>query len=346
VSSNAKTVSESWVDLAELLAQARVLERTGARHDAESAYDALIVAAARQENQAVLSEAFRHRAVLAHQAGDSARARSYLRQSYAAATLIADHRLSAEALNTLGGLELETRNLAAAELALTEAAALASKDAAVLARVSQNLGIVANIRGDHAAAQSYYERSLTAYETLEDQHGSAIARHNLGMLSADRGDHLQASAHFQACERLAEASGNAHLQALCLVNHAEVMLALGDVSEARSALETAGKTLEALGAEFDAPDVLRVLALCDRADGLTREAEERLVRARQLARAADARLTEAEVDRDLGRLYAETGRLDEAEISLDHAVRTFAELGAALDADSTGRELASLTRSR
>jgi tetratricopeptide (TPR) repeat protein len=346
MSSKGNAASESWVDTAELLAQARVLERTGARHAAESAYDAVIVAAARQENQAALSEAFRHRAVLAHQAGDSARARSFLRQSYAAATLIDNHRLAAEALNTLGGLELETRNLAAAELALTEAAALASKDAAVLARVSQNLGIVANIRGDHAAAQGYYERSLMAYETLEDAHGSAIARHNLGMLSADRGDHVQASAHFQACERLAEAGGDAHLHALCLVNHAEVMLALGHAAEARAALDTAGKTFEALGAEFDVPDVLRVLALCDRADGLTGEAEERLVRARQLARAADARLTEAEVDRDLGRLYAATGRREQAEIALDHAMRTFAGLGAVLDAESTERELASLTGSR
>lgn len=331
------------VDTAALLVQALGFERGGALRDAEVAYDAVIVAAARQGDQARLAEAFRRRAVLAHQAGDSARARSGLQQSYAVATLLGDRRLTAETLNTLGGLELETRNLAAAEAALAEAAALASDDPAVLARVSQNLGIVANIRGDHAAAEAYYRRSLDSYEALADAHGSAIARHNLGMLAADRGDYVQALAHFRACERLAETSGDAHLGALCLVNHAEAMLALGRTSEARDALQAADRKLEAIEAHFDAPDVQRVLALCDRADGLLAQAESRLVRARELARITDARLTEAEVDRDLGRLYAETGRLGEAESALRDAALAFAELGAAADADTTQRELAALS---
>ena len=75
---------------------------------------ALIVAATRQRDHATLSAAFRHRAVLAHQAGDTVRARGALQQSYAVATILGDRRLTAETLNTLGGLELETRNLAAA----------------------------------------------------------------------------------------------------------------------------------------------------------------------------------------------------------------------------------------
>lgn len=334
------------MDTAALMARARTYEHSGARHEAEAAYDSLIVAAARQEEPALLAEAFRRRAVLAHQAGDSARARSGLQQSYALATLLGDRRLTAETLNTLGGLELETRNLAAAEAALAEAAALARDDPAVLARVSQNLGIVANIRGDHATAEACYARSLAAYEALSDADGSAIARHNLGMLAADRGDYLQASAHFHACGRLAEASGNAHLGALCLVNHAEVMLALGRTDDARAALQAAERAFEALDAHFDAPDVQRGIALCDRADGLLAQAESRLVRARELARLTDARLTEAEIDRDLGRLYAETGRMADARAALHEAAAAFTALGALADADKTRRELTALSPAR
>lgn len=223
---------ESWVDPAVLLAQALAFERSGSRCEAEAAYNALIVIAARQEDQATLAEAFRRRAVLAHHAGDSSRARSALHQSYAVTSVLGDRRLAAETLNTLGGLELETRNLATAELALTEAASLASEHPEVFARVSQNLGIVANIRGDHAAAAMHYRRSLDAYERLADAHGSAIARHNLGMLAADSGDYAEASAHFEACQILAQTSEDAHLGALCLVNHAELMIALGRTAEA------------------------------------------------------------------------------------------------------------------
>ena len=201
---------------------------------------------------------------------------------------------------------------------------------------------MANIRGDHSAAEERYRHSLAAYEALSDQHGSAIARHNLGRLAADRRDHVLAIGHYEACQALAEASGDAHLGALCLVNHAEALLALGQVAAARDTVQAAGRIFATLGSHFDTPDVQRVLALCDRADGLMAQAEARLVHAGELARITDARLTEAEVARDLGRLYAETGRLPQAHASLQEAMRGFAGLGAMADVEATERELAAL----
>jgi tetratricopeptide (TPR) repeat protein len=333
---------DGWVDTAAFLARAEAYERTGSPRNAEDAYNALIVSAARQGDQAMLAEAFRRRAILAHQGGDSTRARSALQQSYAITTLLGDRRLAARTLNTLGGLELETRNLDAAEAALTEAATLAGDEPILVARVFQNLGIVANIRGDHGAAEVNYLRSLAAYEGLGDTNGSAISRHNLGMLAADRGDHQQALEHYKKCGTLARQSGDEHLGALCRVNAAEALLALGRGKDARRAVEEAQHTFESLESHFDAPDTQRVLALCDRADGLLRQAESRLLRARELARIADARLIEAEVTRDLGRVYAESGRLGEAQAAFSEAAQTFAELGAEADRESTERELAGL----
>jgi tetratricopeptide (TPR) repeat protein len=328
-----------WVDTTALLTQARAYELAGSVRHAEAAYGTLIVAATRQKDYATLATAFRHRAVLAHHAGDTVRARSALQQSYAVATILGDRRLTAETLNTLGGLELETRNLAAAEAALLEAEALASEEPAVLARVEQNLGIVANIRGQHDAAEAHYRRSLAAYEALPDPHGSAIALHNLGMVAADRGDLGQAAAHYDACELLAEASHDTHLFALCLLNRAEVLIALGRSAEARRDVESAERCFHALGAHFDAADVHRVLGLCDRAEGLLGQAEVRLAQARELANITGARLTEAEAARDLGRLYAETGRMKEAQTALREAAQAFEGLGAAADAKATEREV-------
>ena len=116
------------MDTAAFLARAEAYEKSGSPRNAEDAYNSLIITAARQGDQAMLAEAFRRRAILAHEAGDSAKARSALQQSYAVTTLLGDRLLSARTLNTLGGLELETRNLDAAEAALTEAAALAGDD--------------------------------------------------------------------------------------------------------------------------------------------------------------------------------------------------------------------------
>jgi tetratricopeptide (TPR) repeat protein len=331
-----------WVDTTALLNQAQAYELAGSLRHAEAAYNSLIVAATRQQDHATLSVAFRRRAVLAHQSGDTARARSALQQSYAVATMLGDRRLTAETLNTLGGLELETRNLEAAEQALLEAEALASADPTILARVEQNLGIVSNIRGDLELAETHYRRSLAAYEALPDPHGSAIAHHNLGMLAADRGDFAKASEHFATCEELAEASRDMHLVALCLLNHAEVLVALNQPVNARRNAEEAERMFQGLGVYFDACDVHRVLALCDRAEGQLGQAEARLMQARELARQTGARLTEAEVLRDLGRLYGETGRKTEGVALLREAARAFAGLGARGEAGATESEAARL----
>jgi tetratricopeptide (TPR) repeat protein len=337
--SDARRPADAWVDVPELLRQAREFEFAGHLRAAEAAYDALIVSAARQDDYPSLAEAFRRRAVMAHQGGDTPKARSGLQQSYAVATMLANRRLMAETLNALGGLELETRNLVAAEAALSEALALADDYPPVLARVAQNLGIVANIRGDLAAAEMHYRRSLAAFEALNDRRGSAITLHNLGMLAADRGTHAEACALYTECERLADAVGDAHLAALCRLNHAESLVAIGAVAEGRATVERAGRMLEAIGSRFDAPDVDRVLARCERAEGCDAEAEARLRRARELAQRADARLTAAEIARDLGRLYAETGRRALARIAFLEAVQVFGDLGAASEAHATRREL-------
>jgi tetratricopeptide (TPR) repeat protein len=331
-----------WVDTAALLNQAQAYELAGSIRHAEAAYNSLIVAATRQQDHATLAVAFRRRAVLAHQSGDSARARSALQQSYAVATMMGDRRLTAETLNTLGGLELETRNLAAAEQALLEAEALASQDPTILARVEQNLGIVSNIRGDLDIAETHYRRSLAAYEALPDPHGSAIAHHNLGMLAADRGDFAKASEHYATCEKLAEDSRDLHLVALCLLNHAEALVALNRPTVARQNAEAAERMLQGLGVHFDAGDVHRVLALCDRAEGHLQQAETRLMQAQELARQTGSRLTEAEVLRELGRLYGETGRKAEGMALLREAARVFAGLGARGEAGTTESEAALL----
>jgi tetratricopeptide (TPR) repeat protein len=162
------------------------------------------------------------------------------------------------------------------------------------------------------------------------------------MLAADRGAPEQAAAHYDACERLAEAGNDRHLVALCLLNRAEVLLALARSAEARRDVAAAERAFESLGAHFDAADVLRVLALCDQAEGLLGMAEARLQQARELADITGARLTEAEATRDLGRLFAVTGRKTLARLALDEAARAFDGLGAMAEVELTERELAVL----
>jgi len=325
-----------------LLKDARGRETSGCMTEAIARYESVITAAERSGEEAVLVEALRRVAVVRHHQGDHMRARVDCRRSYGLARALGNDLLAAEALNTLGGLDLTTGFLEDARRAFVRALELGGADRALRARVEQNLGIVSNIRGDLDLAETHYRRSLVAYEALPDPHGSAIAHHNLGMLAGDRGDFAKASDHFTICEKLAEDSRDLHLVALCLLNHAEVLVALNRPTVARQNAEAAERMFQGLGMHFDAGDVQRVLALCDRAEGQVRQAEARLDQARELARQTGARLTEAEVLRELGRLYRETGRAAEGAALLREAARAFAGLGARGEAGATESEAALL----
>src|SRR5216110_2340399 len=128
---------------ADLLAAARRGERTGCMAEAIDGYEAAIAEAER--------------------AGEGA-------------------LLAAEALNTLGGLDLAAGSLAQAATTFLRALDLGGSSRRLRARVQQNLGIVANIQGELSEALARYERSLAAYRECGDDHGCAIAYHNLGMV--------------------------------------------------------------------------------------------------------------------------------------------------------------------
>jgi hypothetical protein len=96
---------------AELLRLAQNRELCGFLDDAAKGYEAAAVIAERQGNRAVLAAALRHRAVLHHHASESHEAARLCRRSFELAEALGHEGLAAEALNTLGGLELETGEL-------------------------------------------------------------------------------------------------------------------------------------------------------------------------------------------------------------------------------------------
>src|SRR2546429_158168 len=88
-------------------------------------------------------------------------------------------------------------------------------------------------------ALACYARSLEAYKSCKDEHGSAIAYHNLGMVSAQRQLLDEADRYFTQSYEIAVRVQDTYLQGLCLLNHAEVYFARERYEEARRNAETA-----------------------------------------------------------------------------------------------------------
>src|SRR6266540_1545856 len=96
----------------ELLRLARERQIAGELVEAVDGYAVAAAAAEREGDGSTLAQALRLQAVVVHIRGDSSRARALCARSSSIARGLGDERLVSEALNTMGGLELEAGALA------------------------------------------------------------------------------------------------------------------------------------------------------------------------------------------------------------------------------------------
>ncbi|HYK12047.1 MAG TPA: tetratricopeptide repeat protein, partial [Gemmatimonadales bacterium] len=287
----------------DLLLEARGQERAGCMPEAVSTYEAAITAAERAGEVKVLAEALRRLAVVRHNQGDSSVGRELVRRSHSVARADGNALLAAEALNTLGGIELQAGELEAARAALSQALVEGGQFQALRARVQQHLGIIANIQGDMDAALSHYSGSLESYQGANDEHGCAIAYHNLGMISADRDLLPDADRYFTQSYDIAHRAGDVSLQGLCLVNHADVDIQRQMFEEARRKAEAALVLFDQLGDRGSKSTAYRVIGMVYRETGKAPLAESRLKSSIELASTVGYVLSEAESTRELAILY-------------------------------------------
>ncbi len=316
------------------LEEARRHERNGRVSQAIRSYEA----AAAGDAPRVTVESLRRLAVMHHQSNRREDALRYCRLSYEGACRLDDHQLMAEALNTRAGFDLEAGAYDSARQAYTEALRLGGGSLALRGRIQQNLGILANIRGDLSQAAAHYGDSLDAFRAMGDERGCAIAYHNLGMLSADRERWEEADEHFRRTLEIAEAIGDVQLRGLGLLNRTEVLLAVQQYQDARQSAEAALTIFDRLGAKDGKAAAYRFLGMLYRETGSPALAEARLRQAMELASQWHYPLEEAEATRELAVLCQGVGRNQEALRLLNGAHRLFRRLEAAGDVvDIAGR---------
>jgi putative nucleotidyltransferase with HDIG domain len=315
----------------DLLAEARARERAGCIPEAIEYYQAAASEAERGGERSVLAEALRRLAATRHRRNEASAARELCQRSYQVASGAGHTLLAAEALNTLGVMDLEEGALETARQTFDRALALAGDLLALRARVEQNLGIIANIRGDLDAALGHYGRSLDAYREAGDEHGCAIAFHNLGMVSADRELWADADRFFEESRGIAERSGDVHLQGLCLVNHGEVHVFCQRYEQARTNAESALVIFDQIGERGAKADAYRIIGMVYRETGRLALAESRLRSSIELATSSGSVLREAEACRELALLYRAMGRNQDALTLLNRAYRLFGRLDARIE---------------
>ena len=315
----------------QLLQEGRHHDLAGRPAEAMACYAATIDLTAAGEEPRVRAEALRRLAVLHHLRAEPQVARELCHRSCDVAVEAGAEDLAADACNALAGFALERGDLTEAQDRYTAALHLAGENITLIGKIEQNLGIVANIRGNWSEALDHYTRSLAAYEVSADDRGCAFAHHNLGMIHADRKQWQEADRHYQTSQALAEAAGDRHLGGIATMNRAEVRLAQGDDEGARQGAEQALMIFTEVEARRHKAGAHRLLGMVYCKRGEVALAESHLRSALEIAAAACAPLIEADAAKELATLYQRQGRRDDAFGLLNLARELYGQLRARVD---------------
>lgn len=310
--------------------------------EAAAEYEAAVRAAEEDGEDRILVEALRGLAVVRHKSGNDVEAHALCHRAFSAASATGDPLLAAEALNTRASIDLTAGQIAAASEGYRQALAFKFDSPKLRARIEQNLGIIANIRGDLNAALNHYTRSLEAFRAAQDDAGCSMAYHNLGMISADRARWDDAERYYAQSLELALALGDEQIRAQCLLNRTEVLLARNKFAEARQSAESALGIFNQIGGERHKADAYRFLGVVYRETGSRALAEARFKAAIEVAQRIQNPLAEAEASRELAQLYRSTGRNQDSLRLLNASHRLFGRVDARVDLVDVTRKTADL----
>lgn len=247
-----------------------------------------------------------------------------------------DRLLLRRAVNLAGIIQFEAGKIAEAEHRFLELLEIAANDSddEFAARACNNLGAVANLRGQRDRAIPYYTRAIAAYQRLGWIRGLAQSHYNLGISLRDAGYDADADAHFRRAMDFGSESNTEEVIALAEVERANLRVRSRDGALATELGRRALERFQRISDPTGAAQAIRVLGLAARVDGLEDEAETRLDEALRLANTHSDVLLRAEVQRDRGFLLRDTGRVEQAKTALAAAAEDFDLVGAAADAEA------------
>ena len=322
-----------------LLDAASAQERAGLWDDAarnlEQAYEGALRAS---DSEGVLEAVVRLAYCHSH-AGQHVAAEEGFALALEISRLHGSDRMVGRALNGMGNIARWRGDLREAERLFREARDLgvAAQDAVLAGETEQNLGIVANIRGDLQEARTHYLSGLAHVERGGSDRGRIAVLNNLGMLHVDLGELTAAGEYFDRALEICRSSGDVVRAGVIHINRAELYLAAGDLVKARESCDEGFEIFSRVGDILHQAEALKFYGVIYRKSGKPHLAVIHLQRAVEIAASRDT-LLEAEAQRELALVLRELGRNGDALSALNRSHTLFTGLQAEADtADIQGR---------
>ena len=241
-----------------------------------------------------------------------------------------DSRLYRRIVNLRGIVEVELGNLLEAErlLARVQSSAEVAGDQRYIGYATLNRGIISEINGFSERAITAFERARLAFQKLGDQAAIAGCAHNIGMAYRRLTNFSAAESQFTIALDYFEKNGSKEELLASSLERALVLAMRGELQLAESTARIALEWSEEMDNERLVGEAVRVLGCTAlRSHDLT-TARSMLKRALAIARSGQLRLLQAEVLIELGTVERMDGQIEESEVLLEQAARTFSGMGA------------------
>jgi diguanylate cyclase (GGDEF)-like protein/putative nucleotidyltransferase with HDIG domain len=318
---------------AELIEGAQEKEREGNRLAARVAYERALWQIRTQDEARAASNVIRWIARSYQIDGDDEAAHDCLDAAIAIAEAWNDDAALGHALNVQAVGHLQRGNMDEAERLslLARHRAIHAGDAKLAAMTAQNLGVLANIRGDFETAEQQYLASLADYRTLGLTMDICVALNNLGLLYTAQSRWADAERVLVEGAQISGFAGATSAQMQLDINLAELWVKRGEYSRAASTAHKVVATASQAGDASALGKATKLLGVIARQTGNFEEAERHFLRADEIANARGELLLQAEIARDRADLARRMGRNRDVLQQLNRAHRLFTQLRAQHD---------------
>jgi putative nucleotidyltransferase with HDIG domain len=201
-------------------------------------------------------------------------------------------------------------------------------DRKLMAMIGQNQGTLATVQGQHNLAVKYYKRSLQAYRAVDDQQSIARLLNNLGVLAIERGAWTDAEAHFDEAAQLSEQLGDHSTRAMIEVNRTDLQFRQGDLDEALRCCDRARDFAHHVDHAIALGETYKWYGIIYRERGDMDAAETYFAKAAEVAERYENLLLIAEIQRERALLYRVQQRNHAALQALNYAHKAFTQLHA------------------
>ena len=236
----------------------------------------------------------------------------------------------AHAFNCLASLAQRRGDMVESANLLTQSLAIAGQcdERRLVGMVQQNLGIIADVRGNPAAALAHYQVALRTFEATNDLQPMCWVMNNLGYLHVKEERFDEAEAVFSRAIGIARARGDLMAEGILEENRAELHLLRGNPDDSYASIVRALSIADQRGDDIRHAAALKLRGAYERLAGRPSEGADTLRHALTLSTAGEDALLGAEILYQLGMALHASGDLRMAHDVWKTALAAFEQIAA------------------